>query len=260
MQSLNLSQSARMHEFRDETSLWAAAGSDSPAEYMLARGARADEAIPGAAPRKIEPVLPRSALAAGLWRYGPHAALAAWMIAVAWMAGSHFDPPVRTVVQQERAQGAEMSRVAQNVAEDRHAQKARVEPSAAQTLSTKDTTCPVDTKPGLEAAKIEMSGGLPEASGKVERLRPKSSEKASKASERFDRIGLEIAALLASGAPAAADRSIAAAPIARRQARSVRHDAFDPSLNPTAPGAPRPLGTVAATTTASNANPSGLGL
>jgi hypothetical protein len=29
------------------------------------------------------------------------------------MAGSHFDPPVRTVVQEESAQGAEMSRVAQ---------------------------------------------------------------------------------------------------------------------------------------------------
>ena len=153
-----------------------------------------------------------------------------------------------------------MSRAAQNMAEDPHAQKARVEPSAAQTLSTKDATGPGDTKPGLEAAKIEMSGGLPEASGKVERLRPKSSsEKASKASERFDRIGLEIAALLATAAPAA-DRSIAAAPIARRQARSVRHDAFDPSLNPTAPGAPRPLGTVAPTTTASNASRSGLGL
>ena len=96
-----------------------------------------------------------------------------------------------------------------------------------------------------------MSGGLPEASGKVERLRSEFSEKASKASQRFDRIGLEIAALLASAAPAA-DRAMVAAPIARRQARSVRHDAFDPSLNPTAPGAPRPLGTVAATTTASN--------
>ena len=181
------------------------------------------------------------------------------MIAVAWMAGSHFDHPVRTVVQQESAQGAEMSRAAQNMAEDPHAQKARVEPSAAQTLSTKDATGPGDTKPSLEAAKIEMSGGLPEASGKVERLRPKSSEKASKASERFDRIGLEIAALLATAAPTA-DRSIAAAPIARRQARSVRHDAFDPSLNPTAPGAPRPLGTIAATTTAGNASRSGLGL
>lgn len=173
--------------------------------------------------------------------------------------GIHFDPPVRTVAQQERAQGAEMSRVARNVAEDANAQKARVEPSTAQTLSTKDTTGPGDTKPGLEAPKIEMSGGLTVASGKVEHLRPKSSEKASKASERFDRIGLEIAALLATAAPAA-DRSIAAAPIARRQARSVRHDAFDPSLNPTAPGAPRPLRTVAPTTTASNASRSDLGL
>ena len=44
-----------------------------------------------------------------------------WIIALAWMAGSHFDPPVRTVVQQERAQGDKMSRVAQNVAEDPHA-------------------------------------------------------------------------------------------------------------------------------------------
>ena len=69
------------------------------------------------------------------------------MIAVAWMAGSHFDHPVRTVVQQQSAQGAEMSRAAQNMAEDPHAQKARVEPSAAQTLSTKDATGPGDTKP-----------------------------------------------------------------------------------------------------------------
>jgi hypothetical protein len=233
-----------MHEFRDETGLWATAGSASPDKDMLERGARADDAIPDPVPRKIEPVLARSALAAGLWRCGPHAALAAWMIAVAWMAGSHFDPPVRTVVQQESAQGAAMSRVAQNVAEDPHAQDARG---------------PGDTKPGLEAAKIEMSGGLPEASGKVERLRPKSSEKAFKASERLDLIGLEIATLLTTAAPAA-DRSIAAAPIVRRRARSVRHDAFDPSLNPTAPGAPRPLGTVAATATASNASRSGLGL
>ena len=248
-----------MHEFRDETGLWATTGFASTAEDMLERGARADDAIPGAVPRKVERVIPRSALAAGSWRYGPHAALAAWMIAVAWMAGSHFGPPVRNVVRQENAQSAEMSPVAQNVAGDPHAQKARVEPSATQTLSTKDATGPGDTKPGLEAAKIEKSGALPEASGKIERLRPKSSEKASKATERFDRIGLEIAAVLATTGPAA-DRSIAAAPMARRQARSVRHDAFDPSLNPTAPGAPHPLGTVAATTTASNASRSGLGL
>jgi hypothetical protein len=78
-----------MHEFRDETGLWATAGSASSAKDLLARGARADDAIPGAAPRKIEPVLPRSLLAAGLWRYGPHAALAAWMIAVNYCGNDH---------------------------------------------------------------------------------------------------------------------------------------------------------------------------
>ena len=44
-----------MHEFRDETGLWATAGSASSAKDLLARGARADDAIRGAAPRKIEP-------------------------------------------------------------------------------------------------------------------------------------------------------------------------------------------------------------
>ena len=109
-----------------------------------------------------------------------------WIIALAWMAGSHFDPPVRTVVQQERAQGDKMSRVAQNVAEDPHAQKARIEPSAAQTLSKKDATGPGDTKPGLAAAKIEMSGGLPEASGKVApQFRQLYSRFATAAERRF---------------------------------------------------------------------------
>ena len=42
-----------MHEFRDETGLWATAGSASPAEDMPVRGARADDAIPGAVPKKI---------------------------------------------------------------------------------------------------------------------------------------------------------------------------------------------------------------
>jgi hypothetical protein len=54
-----------MHEFRDEIGLWATTGSASAAEDMLERGERADDAIHGAVPRKIERVIPRSALAAG---------------------------------------------------------------------------------------------------------------------------------------------------------------------------------------------------
>ena len=84
-----------------------------------------------------------------------------------------------------------MSRVAQNVAEDPHAQKAHIEPSAAQTLSTKDATAPGDTKPGLAAAKIEMSSGLPEASGKVApQLRQLYSRFATAADRRFQPGGM----------------------------------------------------------------------
>jgi hypothetical protein len=45
--------------------------------------------------------------------------------------------------------------VAQNVAEDPHAQKARVEPSAAQILSTKNATDPGSSRP--ECAKSGSS-------------------------------------------------------------------------------------------------------
>ena len=235
-----------MHDFRDEAGPWADAAG-SPYGDRLEPRARAADAIPGPVPRKIGAVSARSALAAGLLRFGPHAALAAWVIAVAWMA--HFDGAARTAVQQERAEGAELGQAAQIAAEDAHVQKAQVEATRApQALSTKDAMDPKNAKPRLDAVEPEISGGIPEASGKVERLRPKPGQAPSKASKRLDRIGLEIAALLA--AAPAADRSMAAAPVAERRARSARHDAFDPSLNLTAPGAPRPLGTVAPATTA----------
>jgi hypothetical protein len=181
------------------------------------------------------------------------------LLGVAWLVGSLFVGPAQTVVQQESLQ-SKTSLAVQKMAEESRAQKADVEAMhPAQTLSTKDVTGLGTTTPRLDAAKTEINAAIAEPQDKVEHSRPKSADKVSKASERLDRIGLKIAALLAAAAPAA-DRSMAAAPIARRQARGVRHDAFDPSLNPTAPGAPRPLGTVAPTTTASNASRSGLGL
>jgi hypothetical protein len=211
-----------MDDFRDEAGLWA----DGP----KAR-ARTADAVRDPAPRKMDTVSARSALIACFSRYGPLAALSAWMIAVAWMAGSHFDGRARTAVRQDSVQGAEVGRVAQKAGEDAHPQKACV-----------DAT---------------RTAAIPEASAKVERPPPKSADRTSKAGERLDRIGLEIVALLADSP---ADPSSAPAPIARRPARSARHDAFDPSLNPAAAGAPRPLGAVAPTTTASNASRSALGL
>ena len=60
--------------------------------------------------------------------------------------------------------------------------------------------------------------------------------------ERFDRMEHQIAAVAAASRGAA---SASGAVAARKQARGGRGDAFAPSQNPTAPGAPRPLGSLA---------------
>jgi hypothetical protein len=230
-----------MDDSLDEAAPWvSAAAAAPPDEHGLDTGAQAADAI--LRPGKIEAVSTRNApdLSAGLLRYGPHAALAAWLLGVAWLAGSSFVGPARTVTAQSA--GAEIGHTAQ---------KADVEAMrATQSPSIKDAIDLGNAKPGLDAAKTEIGGGDREASGKAERPRSKSAERLSKSSERLDRIGLEIAALLA--AAPAADRSGTVAPVARRPAQNARHDAFDPSQNPTAPGAPRSLGTIARAATVAN--------
>src|SRR5580704_2584202 len=232
-----------MDDSLDEAALWvSAAAAAPPDEHRLGTGAQAADAI--LRPGKIEAISTRSApdLSANLLRYGPHAALAAWLLGVAWLAGSSFVGPARTVAQQDSAQRADA---------EVGPQKADVEAlRAAQSPSIKDAIELGNAKPGLDAAKTEISGGDREASGKAERPRSKSAERLSKSSERLDRIGLEIAALLA--AAPAADPSAAVVPVARRPAQNARHDAFDPLQNPTAPGAPRPLGTIARAATVAN--------
>jgi hypothetical protein len=188
-------------------------------------------------------------LAAGFLRYGPHAVLTGWIVGVAWMGGSYFIGPDRTVVHQERLHSAEMGPTEQKMAETLHAQKTEVAAMrGAQTLSTKDVTGLANVKPRLDAAKTEINAEIVEPWGKIEHLRPKPADRLSKANERLDRIGLKIAALLA--AAPVVDHSVSAAPVAQRRAQGRHHDAFDPSLNSTAPGAPRPLGTIAPAATA----------
>jgi hypothetical protein len=69
-------------------------------------------------------------------------------------------------------------------------------------------------------------------------------EKLANGSDRIDRIGLKIAALLA--VDPVVDHSVSPT-LARRREQRARHDAFDPSQHPNAPGAPRPLGTIRST-------------
>jgi hypothetical protein len=244
VQSLNVSQSARMDEFPDEAGPRAYAAATAPRDEDVGeREARASDAIVA---RCAPP------LAAGLLTYCPHTAIAAWLVGVAWLVGSHFVGPTRTVVQQESVQSAERGLATQEMAEESRAQKADVAAMhAAQALSTRNATGLGSAKPRLDAAKTEINAAIAEPPNKLEHLRPKSADKLSKASERLDRIGLKVAALLA--AAPVADRSVSPAMVARRRAQNARHDAFDPSKNPGAPGAPRPLGTIAPAASAKNA-------
>ena len=172
-------------------------------------------------------------IAGGLLQgHGRLAALGACLLGVAWLGWSHFHgrPPAPP--------NAEISRPAQTTA----AQAAEAEAMrAAQSLDAAEAATPETAKPPLEPAKVENRSGIVEAVGKTTPAPPKPGEKLAKASERVDQIGLKIAALL--GAAPASDHSAPATPAARKRGQSARHDAFDPSLHPNAPGAPRSLGT-----------------
>ena len=169
-------------------------------------------------------------------RYGPPAALTACLFSLAWLGWSNVQRPAPTT------RSAEINLPVQKTTEESHAQRAEVEAiRGAQSLNTEEVRSAETAKPGLEAAKNEAGLGIVEAAGKTSRLPAKPVEKLAKGGERFDRIGLKIAALLAGDS--VVGHSVSATPT-RKHGQSARGDAFDPSQHPNAPGAPRPLGTI----------------
>ena len=190
------------------------------------------------------------ALALSHLNYASSAALTTCLFGVvALLAGAHFAGPARTVAQQERVQSAEMASAAQTVPDESHAQTALVaDLPAPQAPQAQDVGAAATTKPRPVADRSEVGVPTAGAPGKAEHARLKSAEKLSKAGQPVDRIGLAIAALLAT------DRSGSQPPAVRKLAQGGRGDAFDPARNPTAPGASRPLGTIARAATASGEN------
>jgi hypothetical protein len=147
---------------------------------------------------------------------------------------------------------AEINLPAQKAAEESYAQKTEVETMrAAQSPKTEEVSAHETAKPGLEAAKDEAGPGIVEAPSQVGRLPAKPVEKLAKGGETPDRIGLKIAALLASDS--VVDHSVSATPAPKR-GQSARGDAFDPSQHPNAPGAPRPLGILRSTAPATKSS------
>ena len=176
-------------------------------------------------------------------RYGPLAALTACLVGLACLGLLNIRrlglPNIQRPAQ--TLPSAEINSPAQKTTKESHAQRLEAEAiRAAQSLNTEEVSAPETAKPGLDAAKVETRPGNVEAAGKTSRLPPKPVGKLANGGERLDLIGVKIAALRA--VDPVLDHSVSASPARRRQ--RARHDAFDPSQHPNAPGAPRPLGII----------------
>ena len=173
-----------------------------------------------------------------LLRYGPRAALAAGLVGFAGVAGAYFSggqlpfsarmpQPASIDGPQPGGERAEILRMVHQMADEIRTLKARVEAAHAQSPNAKEATALEGLKARLDAVKTETGAEIAELAGKVDRLQRELTTKLAKASERFNRPDHRGAV------PGAA------------ATKAPRVDAFDPSQNPDAPGAPRPLGSLA---------------
>ena len=174
-----------MHEFPDEAVpvASAAAGSPPDADVLEIRARAADAILRPVSFKKAKPASTRRAppLFERLLRYGPHAALAACLFGFAWMAGSYFSSPVRTIMPQGSVESAEVGHAAQKMAEEIRALKANVEAMhTAQSLSAKDAAALGNLKTRLDAVKTETSAAIAEVAGKVEHLQRETAAKLSR--------------------------------------------------------------------------------
>ncbi len=238
----------------------------SPVEEMTRHGAEQSRTSGtehfAAAPRRAPSRFKR------LFAYGSRAALAVCLFGVAWAAGSYYSsgqspfdaikpPPAPSVATQESVARTEMLRAAQEMADAIRALKANVEAlRAAQSQSGKDATALEGLQTRLDAVKAETGAAIAELAGEVENVQREPAAKLSQVIERLDRIEQQIAAPVATasiGAAAAGKPAQIAVAPAKPPLESAhgqrkiggRGDAFDPSQNPTAPGVPRPLGSLA---------------
>ena len=129
------------------------------------------------------------------------------------------------------------------MAEELQALKADVEAMhAAQSSSAQDTAPVEGLRTQFNLTKTESSAAITELASKIEQLERESTAELSQIYERFDRIEHPTAAPSAASPDAASESGTTAV---KKRPRGKRHDAFDPSQSPNAPGVPRPLGRLA---------------
>src|SRR5262245_3553792 len=216
---------------------------------------RPDDAIIAPASVSTAEVGPaqRRPLIERLSAYGRHAALVACLFGLAWLAGAYVSAnqplqyireiwPFRSAPSQESLELAEMRRMVQDMAEEIRALKADVAAMRApQGLSAKDAAALESLTTQVSAGKAETGAAIAGLGGKIDQMERELAAKLSQIDEKFDHLERPIAS--SSAAPPTADEGLGRAPT-RNRSRGARGDAFDPSQNPGAPGAPRPLGSL----------------
>ncbi len=160
-----------------------------------------------------------------LFAYSSHAALAALLFGLAWVAGSHFSgdhslfdtqtaSPAQT--QRETAERAEMLRATQKMSEDIRILKSNVEvlrASLAQTHAANKEASALDAlKAHIDAVKTGTNASIAELSSKVEHMQREPAAKLAQVIERLDRIERQtaapVAAAPAGNAPTAAKTTV----------------------------------------------------
>jgi hypothetical protein len=203
-------------------------------ENVLKLRLRAADSALGAAASKTIGAIPRLGPRARSFA-GP-AIVMALVFGVSLMAGSYLLAPARLATKPQNGEIADAGQAARKMAEQIAMHKTD-DPSAraARSASVKEEPTP---KPRAEATPAPASAAISEPPVRGDASPPKSASKPS-ASEKVDAIGRKIASL------PAVERLASATPATAKRANVRRGDAFDPSKNPGAPGAPHPLGTTA---------------
>jgi hypothetical protein len=187
--------------------------------------------------RKVSPVFGR------LLRYGARIAAVACLCGLAWAGGAYYrlgrsplelmKPGPASEVKQS-PEHDEIVRAMAQMAEEIRVLKASVERRAvSQDASVEDARSRESVKSQLDSVQTMTGTAMADLASRVAKLETESTTKLSRVNEQLASIEQQIAASYAALA-------------ARGQPPHKRvahlHDAFDPSRDPTAPGAPRPLG------------------
>jgi predicted nucleic acid-binding Zn-ribbon protein len=149
--------------------------------------------------------------------------------------------PNRTAEVQQSAEHDEMLGTVRKMSEEIRALKTSVEAMGiAQGAGAEDAKNRESLKTQLDSVQTKTSAAITDLAGRLDKLESESTTKLSQLGEQLDGIEHQIAA------PRAASAS--GGPPPRKRVEGT-HDAFDPTRDPTAPGAPRTLGSLV------NANP-----